>query len=51
MKQIFSQGEIINVDLGVPSKEVKGHEQALLRPCIIIKPFPQLESEQFRLTE
>lgn len=43
MKQNFQKGEIINVDLGVPPKEVKGHEQGFDRPCIVIKSFPQLE--------
>lgn len=33
----------MNVDLGVPPKEVKGHEQGFDRPCIVIKAFPQLE--------
>jgi mRNA interferase MazF len=43
MRQNFQKGEIINVDLGTPPKEVKGHEQGLDRPCIIIRSFPQLE--------
>jgi mRNA interferase MazF len=43
MRQNFQKGEIINVDLGSPPNEVKGHEQAFDRPCIIIKSFPQLE--------
>ena len=43
MRQNFQKGEIINVDLGSPPKEVKGHEQGFDRPCIVIKSFPQLE--------
>ena len=43
MRQNFQKGEIINVELGTPPKEVKGHEQGFDRPCIIIKSFPQLE--------
>ncbi|MEZ5007768.1 MAG: type II toxin-antitoxin system PemK/MazF family toxin [Chitinophagales bacterium] len=39
----FKRGEIINVDLGQPPKEVKGHEQGMERPCIIIKPFNNLK--------
>lgn len=27
MKQNFTEGEIINVNLGTPPKEIKGHEQ------------------------
>lgn len=38
----FQKGDIVNVDLGEPPKEVKGHEQGFQRPCIIIKSFLQL---------
>ncbi len=43
MQQDFQKGEITNVDLGTPPKEIKGHEQGYDRPCIIIKSFPQLQ--------
>jgi mRNA interferase MazF len=43
MKQNLSKGEIVNVNLGTPPKEVKGHEQGLERPCIVIKSFNNLE--------
>lgn len=43
MKQHFQKGEIINVDLGAPPKEVKGHEQGFDRPCVVIQSFPLLE--------
>ena len=43
MKQNVSKGEIINVNLGAPPKEVKGHEQAFERPCVVIKSFNNLE--------
>ncbi len=43
MKQQFSKGDIINVNLGMPPKEIKGHEQGMQRPCIIIKSFNNLE--------
>lgn len=39
MKQNYQTGEIINVDFGKPPIEVKGHEQGLNRPCVIIKSF------------
>ncbi|MBU0486557.1 MAG: type II toxin-antitoxin system PemK/MazF family toxin [Bacteroidetes bacterium] len=43
MKQNFQKGEIVNVDLGKPPKEVKGHEQGMDRPCVVIKSFSHLE--------
>lgn len=42
LKQNYSTGDIINVDLGKTPYEVKGHEQANKRPCIIIKSFNTL---------
>jgi mRNA interferase MazF len=38
----LAKGEIIDVNLGQPPKEVKGHEQAFERPCIVIKAFSNL---------
>jgi hypothetical protein len=29
MKQNFSKGEIVNVNLGTPPKEIKGHNKVL----------------------
>ena len=43
MKQNYTKGEIVNVNLGSPPKEVKGHAQGMERPCIIIKSFNNLE--------
>jgi len=43
MKQNFTKGEIINVNLGTPPKETKGHEQGYERPCVIIKSFNNLD--------
>jgi mRNA interferase MazF len=43
MKQNYTKGEIVNVNLGNPPKEIKGHEQGLERPCVIIKSFNNLE--------
>ena len=42
MDSNYQRGEIINVDLGKPPQEVKGHEQGYDRPCIIIKSFNYL---------
>ena len=42
MKQNYTKGEIINVNLGSPPKEIKGHEQGLERPCVVIKSFNNL---------
>jgi mRNA interferase MazF len=43
MKQRYTKGDIINVNLGVPPQEIKGHEQAKQRPCIVVKAFNNLE--------
>lgn len=43
MKQNFTKGEIVNVNLGSPPTEIKGHEQGFVRPCIIIKSFNNLD--------
>lgn len=43
MKINLQKGEIINIDLGTPPNEVKGHEQGYDRPCVVIKAFPHLE--------
>ena len=43
MKQNYHKEEIINVNLGNPPKEVKGHEKGLERPCVIIKSFNNLD--------
>jgi len=42
MIQNFQKGEIIDVYLGSPPKEVKGHEQGYYRPCVVIKSFSNL---------
>jgi mRNA interferase MazF len=39
----YSKGTIVNVNLGEPPGQVKGHEQGFERPCIILKSFPQLQ--------
>jgi hypothetical protein len=46
MKQNYSKGEVINVNLGTPPKEVKGHEQGMERPCVVIRAFNNLNLAQ-----
>jgi mRNA interferase MazF len=41
MAKDCQSGSIVNIDLGEPSNEVKGHEQGLERPCAAIKVFPK----------
>ena len=43
MRQNHTKGEIINVNLGIPPKEIKGHEQGMERPCVVIKSFNNLD--------
>ncbi len=43
MQNKYNSGEIVDIDLGLPPQEVKGHEQGLQRPCVIIKSIPQLQ--------
>ncbi len=43
MKQNYTKGEIIDVNLGSPPEQVKGHEQGKQRPCIVVKSFNNLE--------
>jgi mRNA interferase MazF len=38
----LAKGEIIDVNLGQPPMEVKGHEQGFERPCVVIKAFSNL---------
>lgn len=42
MNQNFVKGDIVDVNLGNPPKEIKGHEQGSERPCVIIKSFNNL---------
>lgn len=43
MRKAFEKGQIVNVDLGVPPEAIKGHEQAKLRPCVVVKAFPSMQ--------
>ena len=43
MKQVFAKGDIVNVDLGNPPEQVKGHEQGYERPCVVISAFNNLK--------
>jgi mRNA-degrading endonuclease toxin of MazEF toxin-antitoxin module len=38
----LAKGEIIDVNLGQPPKEIKGHEQGFTRPCVVVKGFESL---------
>jgi mRNA interferase MazF len=38
----LAKGEIIDVNLGKPPKEVKGHEQGYERPCVVVQAFKNL---------
>lgn len=42
MSQTYQKGEVVEINLGNPPKEIKGHEQGYHRPCIIIKSFNNL---------
>ena len=38
----YVKGDVIDVNLGNPPTEIKGHEQAKTRPCVVIKSFDSL---------
>lgn len=38
----YQKGDVVDVDLGLPPLAIKGHEQAKIRPCVVIKPFNNL---------
>jgi mRNA interferase MazF len=38
----LAKGEIIDVNLGQPPREIKGHEQGFVRPCVVVKAFSNL---------
>ncbi len=38
----YKKGDIIDIDLGKPPEEIKGHEQGFVRPCVVIKAFMPL---------
>lgn len=39
----FRDGSIVNVYLGEPPTEIKGHEQGFSRPCVVLKYFSRLK--------
>lgn len=43
INQKFLRAEIVMVDLGQVPDQVKGHEQANARPCLIIKPIDAIK--------
>jgi len=38
----LAKGEVVDVNLGNPPNEIKGHEQAFKRPCVVIRGFENL---------
>lgn len=42
MKNTYHKGDIVLINLGSPPEEIKGHEQAYERPCVVIKSFENL---------
>lgn len=42
MADLYKQGDIIDIDLGSPPNEVKGHEQGKTRPCVVFKSLERL---------
>ncbi len=42
MAIVFTKGEIVDIDLGQPPNEIKGHEQGMQRPCLVVKSLHQL---------
>lgn len=43
MSYTLNPGDVFDFDLGQPPQEVRGHEQAFNRPCIVMAAFPQLQ--------
>jgi mRNA interferase MazF len=39
----YTDGSVVQVDLGTPPNEIKRHEQAFTRPCIVLKHFERLK--------
>jgi mRNA interferase MazF len=39
LKKSYKKGDVVWADLGMPPNEIKGHEQAKIRPCIVIAVF------------
>jgi mRNA interferase MazF len=42
MADLYKQGDIVDIDLGSPPTEVKGHEQGKTRPCVVFKSYERL---------
>ena len=40
---MYNNSDIINVDLGLPPEVIKGHEQAKIRPCVVVKSFATMK--------
>ncbi len=43
MNNHYQKGDLVWVDLGKPPDEVKGHEQANKRPCVVLSNFGSLK--------
>ncbi len=39
----MKRGDIVDIDLGLPPNQIKGHEQGYTRPCVVIKPMDALK--------
>lgn len=42
MADLYKQGDIVDINLGTPPNEVKGHEQGNTRPCVVFKSLERL---------
>ena len=42
MPDQFKTGDLVDINLGSPPDQVKGHEQGEIRPCLVIKSFERL---------
>ena len=40
----YKTGDVVDVNLGSPPDQVKGHEQGNTRPCVVVKSFERLGS-------
>jgi mRNA interferase MazF len=37
------RGDVVDVNLGSPPEEIKGHEQGFIRPCVVMKALSPLK--------
>lgn len=43
MNNSYQKGDLVWVNLGAPPDEVKGHEQAYTRPCVVLSDYGPLK--------